>query len=150
MVKDEKIDFRPFNTKTRTFEDIEYQMGEKLRKVLDEKFDKYIKEKDINGQKPIKGMPKNVLVCGINFKVELVPVVNKETPEKGEINYLTCVIKIDQDMPKDLQVQVLIHEILHAILDLTGNDDIGTNEKAVQSISTALYCLISQNKLFLS
>lgn len=91
-------------------------------------------------------LPEKIKICGVVFKVVQVPVVSKDEPRKGEINYLSCVIKIDESMPDDLKRQVLMHEIFHAVCDLTGNYDIGENENAVQGISTAIYCVLSENK----
>lgn len=85
-------------------------------------------------------------ILGIRYKVHEVPVVNKEEPRKGQINFLTNEILIDESMPNDIKGQVLIHEILHAICDLTGNYDIGENEVAVQSLSTALYYFFKHNQ----
>ena len=92
-------------------------------------------------------MIRNINILGIDFSVNEVPVVNKNSPEKGEINYLKCQILIDESMPEDLKEQTLWHEILHAICDLTGNYEIGQNENAVQSIATALYCVLKTNDI---
>ena len=85
-------------------------------------------------------------VLGIRYKVREVPVVNKDEPRKGQINFLTNEILIDGSMPNDAKGQTLMHEIIHAICDLTGNYDIGENETAVQSLSTALYYFFTHNQ----
>lgn len=85
---------------------------------------------------------------GIKYKVIEVPVVNKEEPRRGQINFLTDEIWIDETMPKDLKEQTLMHELFHAVCDITGNADICDDERATQGISAALYYLIKRNKLF--
>ena len=85
-------------------------------------------------------------VLGIRYKVREVPVVNKDEPWKGQINFLTNEILLNGSMPNDVKGRTLMHEILHAICDLTGNYDIGENETAVQSLSTALYYFFRHNQ----
>lgn len=90
-------------------------------------------------------VPTEINILGVTFHVREVPVVNKDSAEKGEINYRSCEIKLDESMPMDLKSQTLFHEIFHAICDLTGNYEIGENENAVQSIATAMYCVLKMN-----
>ena len=54
-------------------------------------------------------------ILGVEFTIIEVPVVNKDEPRKGEINYLTNEIRIDESMPLSLKNQTLMHEILHAV-----------------------------------
>lgn len=95
-------------------------------------------------------LPQNVNILGINFEVLEVEVVNKEIPRKGEIDFLKNVIKVDESMPADSKEQVLIHEILHGILDLLGLDEINENEYAVQSIATAIHHVFKSNVIISS
>ena len=90
-------------------------------------------------------LPEQIEILGVMFKVREVPVVNKDSLAKGEIDYLACEITIDESMPQDLKMQTLFHEIMHAICDLTGNYEIGENENAVQGLATAMYCVLKAN-----
>ena len=91
---------------------------------------------------------RNIDILGIPYHVKEVPVVSKDELRMGEINYLTNEILIDETLTTDMKGLVLMHEIVHAICDLTGNYEIGGNEQAVQSIATALYYVITNNGLF--
>ena len=91
-------------------------------------------------------LPDQIVICGIKYKIVCAETVNKEELERGEIDYMKCQILIDKTMPQDLQVQTLIHEVLHAVFDLTGNTELAADEKAVQGIATALYCILTQNR----
>lgn len=64
----------------------------------------------------VKELPKSISICGIKYKIEEVPVISKDTPLKGQINFLTNTILIDETMPLDLKYQTLIHEVFHAIV----------------------------------
>lgn len=94
-------------------------------------------------------IPDCISICGIKFKIEQVNCVNKGEGgyTLGKIDFSTDVIQLDVDLPEDKKLQVLIHEILHAVFDLTGNQEIGDDEKTVQGVATALYCLVKENKL---
>ena len=88
---------------------------------------------------------KEVNILGVTYTVEEVDTVNKTSPRRGEINYLTNELKIDKNMPISLKEQVLMHEILHAVFDLIGLDKLAEDEKKVQSIATALHHVFSYN-----
>ena len=86
-------------------------------------------------------LPKKLYICGIKFEIVEKPVICK-----GDAG-LNDTIEIDSELSDDRKVQVLIHECLHAIFDLSGNTEICTDEKAVQSIATAVYCTLKENNL---
>lgn len=91
---------------------------------------------------------KVINVLGVNVKVYEVDTVCKEDPRKGEYDYLTGVIRLDNTMPVDMKNNALMHEILHCIFDLLGLDDIRDDESKVQMIATALYQVFSKNNVF--
>lgn len=90
-------------------------------------------------------MTKAVRILGLDYEIEEVECVSKEELRKGEINFLINRIRIDKSMPEDLKKQVLIHEMMHAIFDLLGFEDLCTDENKVQSIATALHQVIRDN-----
>lgn len=89
-------------------------------------------------------------ILGVKYTVQEVECVSKDELRKGEINYLTNEIRIDRTMPEDLKEQVLFHEILHAIFDLTGLEELGEDESKVQSIATALHLVFGMPKIISS
>lgn len=93
-------------------------------------------------------MDKVISLLGVNISVEEVDVVCKEDPRKGEYNYLTGVIKLDQNMPTNMKNQVLMHELLHAMFDFLGLDELRDDEQKVQMIATGLHQLFTQNEVF--
>lgn len=90
-------------------------------------------------------MNKTVRILGLDYEIEEVECVSKEELRRGEINFLTNQIRIDKSMPEDLKKRVLIHEMMHAIFDLLGFEDLCTDENKVQSIATALHQVIRDN-----
>ena len=93
-------------------------------------------------------MPKEINILGVLFTVEEVDTVNKVEPRKGEIDYLSNVIKIDRNMPQSLKEQVFMHEILHAVFELQGWYEMAENENLVQSIATALHQIFTAQTIF--
>ena len=89
-------------------------------------------------------------ILGIEYNVEEVDVVNKTEPRLGEINYLTNEIRIDQSLPTDKKNQTLMHEIIHAICDLLGYDELGSDEEKVQGLATALHQVFTAQTIFSS
>ena len=93
-------------------------------------------------------MDKTINLLGVGISVEEVDVVCKEDPRKGEYDYLTGVIKLDRNMPTDMKNQVLMHELLHAMFDFLGLDELRDDEQKVQMIATAIHQLFTQNEVF--
>ncbi len=95
-------------------------------------------------------MPDKINILGVTYKIMEVEVVNKEEPRKGEIDFLTGVIKIDKNMPQEMKEQVLMHEILHAVCDLLGYEKLCFDEKKVQGLATALHQIFRSQTIFSS
>ena len=93
-------------------------------------------------------MDKKINILGVEYVVQEVEVVNKETPERGEINYLTNVIKIDREMPLSQKNHTLMHEILHAVFDMLGLDELRDDESKIQMIATGIHQVFSSQKVF--
>ena len=93
-------------------------------------------------------MVKKIKILGVDFKVEEVECVSKEMLARGQINHLTCEIRIDKSMPEDAKKMTLMHEIMHAIFDLLGYSELEEDEEKVQGIAVALYQLFSTQKIF--
>ncbi|MCH4281525.1 MAG: hypothetical protein LKF83_00115 [Solobacterium sp.] len=88
-----------------------------------------------------------VNILGVDYMVKEVSVVSKDEPRFGQIDFMKCEITIDESLPEDLKQQTLWHEIIHGICELTGNYDISANENAVQSLATAINCVLKTNKI---
>lgn len=88
-------------------------------------------------------------ILGLTYTIEEVDCVNKREPSKGEIDLLNNTILLDKTMPQDLKDQVLLHEILHAIGDGLGYDDLLDDEQKVQGLATALHQLFTTQEVFI-
>lgn len=95
-------------------------------------------------------MVDKINILGVVYQIQEVEVVNKEEPRKGEIDFLTGVIKIDKNMPQELKEQVLMHEILHAVCDLLGYEKLCFDEKKVQGLATAIHQIFKSQTIFSS
>ncbi len=95
-------------------------------------------------------MLKEIKIMGIPFKIVEKAVVCKGDDgfTRGVINFNNDTIEIDEELSPERKKQVLIHEIIHAIFDLIGDEDLTKDERTVQSLSSALYCVIKENDLF--
>lgn len=92
-------------------------------------------------------LPETVNILGITYKVIEVDVVNKNEPRFGELNFATSEIRIDQELPDEKKIQVLMHEILHGIFDGLGMEELCKDERSVQSIATALCCIFGASNI---
>lgn len=92
-------------------------------------------------------LPKTVNILGITYKVLEVDTVNKNEPRFGELNFATSEIRIDKELPDEKKIQVFMHEILHGVFDGLGMEELCTDERAVQSIATALCCIFGASNI---
>ena len=93
-------------------------------------------------------MTKKIDLLGVDITVNEVDVVCKEEPMRGMYDYLAATIKLDQNMPISMKNNVLVHELLHAMFDLLGYEDLRDDEQKVQAIATALNQLFQQDVFF--
>ena len=100
----------------------------------------YTNNRKVNNMNQIK-------ILGIEYKLEEVEQVNKNQRLFGEIDFVNQTIKIEKDLNEDRKKQVLLHEILHGICEQLGIEEINNNETLIQSISSALYQVLKDNKI---
>ena len=77
----------------------------------------------------ICGIPHSVILCEDNFNTDC---------HFGQIEYSKCEIRINKDMPEEMQMQTLVHEMLHGMLVLIGQNELAQDEQVVQSLSMAI------------
>lgn len=93
-------------------------------------------------------MIKEINILGVVYRVNEVDVVDKEEFCKGKINYLTNEIRIDKGLVQSDKEQTLMREILHAVFDLLGLDELNADESKVQGIATALHHVFTSQTIF--
>lgn len=80
-----------------------------------------------------------VNICGIPHKViEYEDTFNADT-HFGQIDYKTCEIRINNDMPQEIKDETLCHEMVHGMLVHMGYDELSQDEKFVQAMGNAIY-----------
>ena len=82
-----------------------------------------------------------VSVCGVNYKIEYVDVIDEscEGIVHGEIDYTKGIIRIKNGLPKDIERQVIIHEIVHGILFNVGKSKMTEDEEFVQLLAVGIF-----------
>ena len=93
-------------------------------------------------------MPNEIIIMGVPHKIEYVDCVNKDELKAGEINFLDCVIRIDNSQPLEMQKVILLHEVLHGLCNLIGLNDLGENESAIQALAGGLYSTFKGSTIF--
>lgn len=83
-------------------------------------------------------IPKKVSICGIPHTVIQVSQNFSGDCHFGEIDYAKCTIKINSDMPEAMQMQALLHEMVHGMLVLMGFNDLTEDEQFVQAMALAI------------
>ena len=77
----------------------------------------------------ICGIEHNVIECEDNFDIET---------HMGQIDYGNCTIKINKNIPDQLKVATLCHEILHGMLVHIGREDLSSDEQLVTALGNAI------------
>ena len=86
-----------------------------------------------------------VKILGIDYKIELHEYVNDDNA-LGLINYNTMTIKLKEDLPEHAQKSVLMHECVHAMLDILKLHDLNTNEDIVDALAHGMLSIIENNE----
>ena len=86
-----------------------------------------------------------VKIMATDYKIEEVEQIDKNRRILGEIDYINQTIKLEKGLSDELKKEVLMHEILHGILEKLGFDDLNNDEQKVQSIASTLYLVLKDN-----
>ena len=89
-------------------------------------------------------IPNSVKIGAHIFEVQMVEVVNKEMPRRGEIDHEQNTIRLDKTMAQSKIEECLLHEIIH---ELDEELLIGLSEDALSRLSYALYGVLVDNDL---
>ena len=93
---------------------------------------------------------KKMKILATKYDVEEVEQIDKYTRLLGQIQYTEQKIKIDKNISEDMKQEVLIHEILHGILEKLGYTQLNDDEQKVQSIASTMYLVLKENKIITS
>ena len=86
-----------------------------------------------------------VKIMATDYKIEEVEQIDKDRRILGEIDYINQTIKLKKGLPNELKKEILLHEILHGILEKLGFDALNNDEQKVQSIASTLYLVLKDN-----
>lgn len=90
---------------------------------------------------------KKLNILGVEYTLLEVDYVSKYEPVRGQINHMTAEILVDRNLPEKMKTVTLLHEILHAICDLLGYDDLGEDEEKIKGLSTALHQVLTTHAI---
>lgn len=91
-------------------------------------------------------MNKNkVKIMATEYDLEEVEQIDKYQRLLGQIDYVEQTIKIDKNISEDMKKEVLLHEILHGILEKLGFEGINSDEQKVHSIASTMYLVLKEN-----
>lgn len=86
-------------------------------------------------------------ILGIPYKIiEVEQVDNKDYYADGEVDYDKQIIKLNKNLEKDRKIEVLCHEVIHAIAEHLKIDEINNNEHLVQCLGNSIYQVFIRNK----
>lgn len=78
-------------------------------------------------------------VCGVPFKYIEQVSTDRVDGFMGRSDSKMACITINADMTKEIKESTLIHEWLHATLDLQGMGDLSNNEQLISVLANELY-----------
>ena len=90
---------------------------------------------------------KQIKILATEYDVEEVEQIDKYQRLLGQIEYTEQKIKIDRSISEDMKKEVLLHEILHGVLEKLGYTEINEDEQKVHSIASTMYLVLKENSL---
>ena len=87
----------------------------------------------------------NIDVCGVKYNVFQVEEVDNDPSYLGLCIYRESVIQIKKSLSTERKKQVLVHEMLHAMLYEAGYDE--HDEEQVKNLSIVFNQVLNQNNL---
>ena len=80
-------------------------------------------------------------INGIEFKINKIEPNSRVDCFMGRCDSMNGTITINKDLPQDVADKTLIHECIHAILDMGGFDEESGNDSLVCCLENGLYSL---------
>lgn len=81
-----------------------------------------------------------VNICGIPHEiVECEDSFTADATHFGQIDFKTCEIRVNKDMTKEAQEEIIIHEMVHGMLVHLGYTEQSDDETFVQGLANAIY-----------
>lgn len=93
----------------------------------------------------MKEKNKTINILGLTYTIEEVEQVDKNQRMFGEVDYVTQTIKIEKGLTKEKKVNVLIHEVLHAIFERLNFQKENENEHLIDCLTLAIYQILNDN-----
>lgn len=91
-------------------------------------------------------IPKYILIGTVRFTVEVTPDTELWRRSRldllGREDYKTATLSIREGMPQDVEAQVLMHEIFHALESAGG---FTFTEKEIRGMNNGLFQILRQN-----
>ena len=87
-----------------------------------------------------------IKVLNLNYQIIEKNIIDNDDNVLGRINYVEQVIYIKSCLTEEHKKIVLLHEILHSILQQLGFDEEHDNEHLIDSLSTSIYQVLHDNK----
>lgn len=84
------------------------------------------------------------------FDVLFVDRVARDSFLMGETDFVEQVIRVDRGLKEDRRREVLLHEILHCILEAAGDSESNEDERLVCTIASGLNDVFAANSWLLS
>ena len=85
-----------------------------------------------------------VKILGVDYKVEFPEDVNDDGLLRL-INYNTMTIKVKRDLPEHAQKKVLIHECVHAMLEILKLNELNDDEDLVDKLACGILSIVENN-----
>lgn len=79
-----------------------------------------------------------VTICGVPHEVVEVKDEFDSDCHFGQIEYSKCLIKVNKEMPDEMKVSTVVHEMMHGILNHLGYEDLANDEKFVRVLGNAI------------
>lgn len=80
-------------------------------------------------------------ICGISHEIERVLVIDEslEGVTQGKIVYSEAKILVKEGLPVNIMREVIIHEMLHGILNHIGQQELSCDENFIQALANGIY-----------
>jgi len=92
-------------------------------------------------------IPDEIMIGAIPIRIEKSSINNEEPGAMGRAIESRQLIRINSNMPKEMQEKIFFHELIHMILDILSLHDVidnGVHESFIDSVSLVLHQVISQ------
>jgi Zn-dependent peptidase ImmA (M78 family) len=92
----------------------------------------------------------SIKIMGCDYAIVELDRISREGYVYGEVDHVEQVIKLSKELKPQLKAEILLHELIHAVLFKLGENELHDNERFINGMAAVLFQIFKDNAALLT